>query len=95
MHLHVGLYLDGQHGWRWTDALGAAVVGPLGLLDLLETQLGLLQAPVSRAQRIVQYRDCLQSRDEPGRCYHRSFHTDELGTAEHLLAWRDEWHLHS
>lgn len=94
MHLHVGLYLDGQQGWRWADALGAAVVGPLGLLDLLETQLGLLQAPVSRAQRIVQYRDCLQSRDDPGRCYHRSFHTDELGTAERLLAWRDEWHLH-
>ena len=35
-----GLYLDGQRGAPPSDSVGEAVVGPLGLLGILETQLG-------------------------------------------------------
>ncbi|MCZ2075525.1 MAG: hypothetical protein LC130_11070 [Bryobacterales bacterium] len=37
-----GWYLDGQRATRPTDSLGVSVVGPLGFLNILEIQLGLL-----------------------------------------------------
>ncbi len=89
------LYLDGQRAAAPVDQLGSVLVGPLGMLDILETQLGLLSRHASTAERTVQYRDCLQLLDEPARFYHRSFALDPLGTAACLLAWRDEWALHS
>lgn len=94
MNIHFGLHLDGQHGWHPDNRLGHQTIGPLGLLTTLETQLGLLQDHPSQSERIVQYRDCLKRCDHPDRFYHRSFATDELGTAETLLSWRDLWHLH-
>jgi RecB family exonuclease len=94
MEIHFGLHLDGQRGWHVGNRLGQLTVGPLGLLTLLETQLGLLRDHPSHSERIVQYRDCLQRCDHTERFYHRSFATDELGTAATLLGWRDVWHLH-
>jgi len=69
------------------------VVGPLGLLNFLETQLGLLALHPSQAERIVQYRNCLETLDTDHRFYHRSFSVDPLGTAACLLDWRDQWAL--
>ncbi len=69
-------------------------MGPLGLLDILETQVGLSSLRASQSERIVQYRDCLRECDEPNRFYHRTFETDELGTSATLLAWRDSWYIH-
>ncbi len=89
-----GSYLDGQRATPPADLLGASVVGPLGFLNILETQLGLLSLHPSQAERIVQYRDCLQKLDSKQRFYHRSFATDPLGTAACLLDWRDQWILH-
>jgi hypothetical protein len=89
-----GLHLDGQRGLQPANRLGEAALGPLGLLGLLETQLGLAGAPVPHVRRIVAYRECLVRADGPGRFYHASFATDELGTAATLLAWRDLWNLH-
>jgi hypothetical protein len=89
-----GFYLDGQRATAPSDRLGQTVVGPLGLLNILETQLGRLAIQPSAAQRSIQYRDCLQALDNPARFYHRSFELDPLGTAACLLAWRDEWALH-
>ena len=89
-----GWHLDGQRATQPTDSLGASVVGPLGFLNILETQLGLLAIHPSQAERIVQYRDCLEKLDNDQRFYHRSFATDPLGTAACLLDWRDQWILH-
>ena len=89
-----GWYLDGQRATIPVNSLGCSVVGPLGFLNILETQLGLLANPISQAERIVQFRDCLQQSDTEQRFYHRSFATDPLGTAAYLLDWRDQWHLY-
>ena len=91
----LGCYLDGQSTTVPVDRLGAAVLGPLALLDILETQLGLLALHPSTAERVIQYRNCLALLDNPSRFYHRSFALDPLGTAALLLAWRDEWDLRS
>ena len=94
MHLHVGLLLDGQRGQANASELDALTTGPLGLLNVLETQLGLLRQEPSGAERVLQYRELLKRLDHPERFYHQSLGVDELGTAASLLAWRDQWHLH-
>lgn len=94
MNINLGIHLDGQHGWQPSNRLGHQTLGPLGFLTTLETQLGLLRDHTSQSERIVQYRDCLKRCDHADRFYHRSFETDELGTAATLLGWRDLWHLH-
>ena len=89
-----GLALDGQRTTQPGNTIGESVVGPLGFLNILETQLGQLALHPSQAERIVQYRDCLARLDTETRFYHRSFETDSLGTAACLLDWRDQWILH-
>ena len=93
-HITFGLHLDGQRPSALDNALGTALVGPLGFLNILETQLGLLALQPSSAERIVQYQDCLRRLDCEQRFYHRSFATDPLGTAAYLLDWRDQWALY-
>ena len=39
-----GLDLDGERGWHARDTLGDSTLGPLGFLNVLETQLGLTRA---------------------------------------------------
>jgi len=92
--IRFGLSLDGQRGWHARDALGESTVGPLGMLGLLELQLGLVRAIHSQAERVVQMRACLASACHDQRFYARSFRADELGTAAALLAWRDQWYEH-
>lgn len=94
MHLQVGLLLDGQRGQAIASELDALTTGPLGLLNVLETQLGLLRQEPSGADRVLQYRELLKRLDRSERFYHQSLGVDELGTAASLLAWRDQWHLH-
>ena len=89
-----GMQLDGQRATQASDRLGVLTVGPQGLLDYLETQLGLIQIRPCAAQRTAAYRDCLARMDSPDRFYHASFAVDELGVAETLLEWRDTWSLH-
>jgi len=94
MLITFGLRLDGERGWRPANRLGRPVFGPLGLLNLLETRLGLLRADCAHAQRVTQYRECLKQFDTPDRFYHASFGIDPIGTSASLLSWRDIWHLH-
>jgi hypothetical protein len=89
-----GLALDGQRTTQPGNTIGESVVGPLGFLNILETQLGLLALHPSQVERVVQYRDCIARADSEQRFYHRSFATDPLGTAACLLDWRDKWFLH-
>ncbi|MCF8167583.1 MAG: PD-(D/E)XK nuclease family protein [Rhodoferax sp.] len=94
MKIRLGRELDGQHGEAPGNQLDALTTGPLGMLNLLETQLGLLRTASSNAERILQYRQRLKQLNGPDRFYHQSFEVDALGTAATLLAWRDQWHLH-
>lgn len=94
MHIRLGLHLDGQRGEVVQPELDALTTGPLGLLNVLETQLGLLRLEPSTSDRILQFREILKRLDDPSRFYHRSFAVDALGTAATLLAWCDLWHLH-
>ncbi|WP_205700367.1 PD-(D/E)XK nuclease family protein [Crenobacter intestini] len=94
MHIFLGLSLDGQQDLLPVAQLGRMSVGPLGMLNFLETQLGLLRVETPQVERILQFRDVLKKMDAADRFYHRSFQADELGTAQTLLAWRDQWHLH-
>lgn len=94
MRIQAGLLLDGQRGQANGSALDALSTGPLGLLNVLETQLGLLRLEPSGADRVLQYRELLKRLDNEQRFYHQSFTIDGLGTAATLLAWRDQWHLH-
>lgn len=36
MKIRFGLHFDGQRSWQPRNAIGEAMVGPLGLLDILE-----------------------------------------------------------
>lgn len=93
MKIRFGLHFDGQRGWQPKTVLGEITVGPSGFLEILETHLGLLRIHASQSERIVQYRDCLRQCDDPGRFFHQTFATDELGTSATLLGWRDAWYL--
>jgi hypothetical protein len=92
--IRFGLTLDGERGWHARDALGDSTVGPLGLLNVLETQLGLTRAVPSPAERVVQMRECLEAACNGARFYEKSFEVDELGTSATILAWRDLWYEH-
>jgi len=89
-----GFHLDGQRPHLPENNIGYAELGPIGFLNILETQLGLISILPSNAQRIVQYRECLEKLDTEDRFYHKSFEIDPLGTAGYLLSWRDQWYLH-
>lgn len=94
MRVRLGLYLDGQHGTAFKAELDSLTTGPLGMLNVLETQLGLLRLENSNSDRVLQYLDVLKRLDSQTRFYHQSFAVDGLGTAATLLNWRDQWHLH-
>ena len=94
MRVRLGLYQDGQYGTKFRAELDSLTTGPLGMLNVLETQLGLLRLDVSNSDRVLQYLEVLKRLDSPTRFFHRSFSVDELGTAATLLNWRDQWHLH-
>ncbi len=99
MHLVFGLSADGRVYPEATVGLGAidaAVVGPAGLVGVLEVQLGLLGPSASRAVRIASYLAKLRAAGH-GRFWDASFEKDPWSTAATLLQWRDDlvaagWH---
>lgn len=93
MHIHFGQSFNGNRSMTLPDSLGLQVLGPAGLLNQLETHLGLLVMLPTQSERIVQYRNVLNACKEKA-FYRKSFELDELGTARTLLQWRDTWYLH-
>jgi hypothetical protein len=87
--MHVGAW----QGPASKSHLGAPILSRPGLLNLLETHLGLTGIPVSGARRAAAFLIALRAADNPQRFYHLSLQSDELGTASQLLRWRDEWML--
>jgi len=93
MQIILGYMLDGG---SYPDALGDAdavsgkvVVGPMGLLSILETRLGLKEPSTHPAVRIGQYLARLKTADDGKRFYSKSFEADAWATANALLGWRD------
>jgi ATP-dependent helicase/nuclease subunit B len=70
-------------------SIGQPVLGELGLLDLLETQLGLKQPDSISSQRKIDYLKALRSANAKPRFYSQSLQTDPMAVTEHLLGLRD------
>lgn len=92
MRIEFGWSLDGA---SWADARGGAQgrlrTGPRGLVQLLQTRLGLTRPSVEQAVRIAQYMGLIRARrDSPEEFWPaRSFAVDPWSTAAQLLRWRD------
>ncbi|WOS65834.1 PD-(D/E)XK nuclease family protein [Sinorhizobium fredii] len=99
MHLVFGLSADGRVYPDAAEAVGAidaAIVGPAGLVSMIEAQLGLLGPIASRAVRTASYLAKLRTAGN-GRFWIASFEKDPWSTAVTLLQWRDNliaagWH---
>jgi hypothetical protein len=59
MKITFGMSLDGYEPPELHNKIGAFVTGPMGLLDLLETRLGLGGEWPVQSLRVVQYQQCL------------------------------------
>ena len=92
MLIHFGLSIDGAPDIAAIDGLGHARVGPLGMLAILEGELGLVRPRPSQGRRVLDYAAALATSDGD-RFYRASFDVDRLGVARQLLRWRDAWHL--
>lgn len=94
MNIVFGWHLDGptcpETPGGEAFAVDAAVVGPLQLLDVLETRLGLNGPRAAPAIRIAQYLARLRAVDDGSQFFSRSLGADGWATARLLLGWRDE-----
>ncbi|CAJ8619360.1 Inactivated superfamily I helicase [Burkholderia pseudomallei] len=93
MHITLGLNLDNPQGPSPKNALGEPILGPMGLLGLLEIYLGLSRPEVSAAHRVTSYLGHLRAHGKQSRFYSQSLEADGVGTSAKLLSWRDEWRL--
>lgn len=78
-----------EHPGSECAVLDQEVVGPLCLLDHLETMLGLGRPDVAAVRRIAVYRQKIEAAG-PDRFWSKSFAVDPWSTARELLQWRDE-----
>ena len=96
MDLIFGLSCDGRvypdFPGEGAGALHAAVVGPSGLIAILEVQLGLTGPRGAEAVRIAAYAAKLRASNESGAppFFAASFARDPWATAKALLGWRDQ-----
>ncbi len=93
MDIIFGIYADGgaapDHGGSHAGSLGAPVVGPQGMLDILETAFGLSEPPSASVVRIAAWQAALVTTDTPHRFWSRSLAVDGWSSARTLLGWRD------
>jgi len=98
VRIKFGLNLDGGNWPEFAEGreaeIGDVSVGQAGLINLLETRLGLAGVTKPEALRIRQYMVRIQSLADGGRFYSDSFAFDAWASARELLAWRDELVLH-
>jgi RecB family exonuclease len=91
MKITFGLELDGYQAVESRQALESPICGPLGLLQLLETRLGLKAKTSTTPRRVVQFRGLVeQLAGEGAAFYGESFKKDPYAVAETLLRWRDD-----
>lgn len=90
MKILFGMNLDGS---VWNDgeaSIGYVRTGPMGLLGILESSLGLSKPSLHPVRRIDGYMKRLEENDHESKWYHRSFVVDPWSTAREMLMWRDE-----
>ena len=92
MHIVFGLHLDGLQPHPPQTAAGTVTLGPRGLLEVLETQLGLPSPQVHPSESAFVYLRCLREATSPERFFHRSLEVDPVNVARTLLRWRDQWY---
>ena len=94
MDVIFGEHADGgtwpEHGGVGSASFGAPVVGPAGLVTLLESEFGLGGPASSALDRVVAWQAKLEAVDGPERFWHRSLEADAWATARLLLGWRDD-----
>lgn len=94
MRIYFGLALDDVACPLPQQTVGGVqYLGPLGLLQMLESHLGLFgHPPENEYLRIEQYRQALRTylREQPASFFRASFEADQFATAADLLARRDE-----
>lgn len=96
MKVVFGASLDARQGPSARSFFNEPLVGPMGLLGLLETYLGLAAPDAPEARRVAVYLGALQQADADAaqpRFYRASLQADSFGTATRLLQWRDTWKL--
>lgn len=93
MDVVVGIWADGgacpDHGGDIGGALGKPVVGPVGLIDILETSLGLGGPSRPQVVRVAAFQAVLEALQGTF-FWSSSLAMDPWSTARMLLAWRDE-----
>lgn len=90
MNILFGMHLDGVNWSNQSASLGEVRTGPLGLLSILETRLGLSKPPIHSVHRIDDYMKRLERLDQDSMWFHKSFSVDPWSTTQQLLEWRDE-----
>lgn len=90
MRIVFGMYLDGVPWSNKLASMGEVRTGPLGLLSILETRLGLSGISVHPVHRIDEYMKRMQQIDCESAWFHDSFAVDPWSTARQMLLWRDE-----
>jgi len=88
----LALKADGSLPEPVKNTLGEITTGPHGLLNLLETQLGIPSRDIPFSTRLIQYLGCIDQVDHPGAFYHASWEADPFSVARTLLQWRDQWY---
>ena len=92
MHIVFGLHLDGLKARKPRTAAGSVTVGPKGMLDTLEAQLGLSAATSHPSEAPLSYLQFLREASSPDRFFHRSLGIDPVNVARTLLDWREQWY---
>ncbi|HKM01692.1 MAG TPA: PD-(D/E)XK nuclease family protein [Sedimentibacter sp.] len=90
MNIVFGMQMDGSVWSNQPSAIGKVRTGPNGLLNILESQLGLSKPTLHPALRINEYMDRIKEIDDDTMWFHDSFSADAWSTAKQLLLWRDE-----
>ena len=87
-----GLHFNGLQPQRPTNATGVVTLGPVGLLAVLETHLGLPPPVAHPSETAFAYLQCLRDASAPSRFFHRSLEVDPVNVARTLLGWRARWY---
>ena len=92
MQIVFGLHLDGLKPQAPQTVAGKATLGPRGLIEVLETQLGLPTPTPHPSEAAFRYLQCLRGASSPDRFFHRSLEIDPVNVARTLLDWREQWY---
>ncbi len=72
--------------------MGETTLGPRGLLQVLETHLGIPTPNVHPSEAPFGYLQCIREATTPDRFFNRSFKVDPVNVARTLLDWREQWY---